>query len=90
VISFFRVRGPSMAPNFNDQDLVITTKFLNKIKVNDVVVIDIPKYGAVLKRVKFLNDNEIEVIGDNKEYKSPIYGMKYNKDYIVGKVLYKF
>ena len=54
-----------MAPNFNDNDLVLATKFLKQIKVNDVVVLDIPKFGAVLKRVQFLNDDEIRVIGDN-------------------------
>ena len=79
-----------MAPNFNDNDLVLETKFLKQIKVNDVVVLDIPKFGAVLKRVQFLNDDEIRVIGDNKEYKSPIYDMKLYKNNIVGKVLYKF
>ncbi len=79
-----------MAPNFNDNDLVLATKFLKQIKVNDVVVLDIPKFGAVLKRVQFLNDDEIRVIGDNKEYKSPIYDMKLYKNNIVGKVLYKF
>ena len=79
-----------MAPNFNDNDLVLATKFLKHIKVNDVGVLDIPKFGAVLKRVQFLNDDEIRVIGDNKEYKSPIYDMKLYKNNIVGKVLYKF
>ena len=79
-----------MAPNFNDNDLVLATKILKEIKVNDVVVLDIPKFGVVLKRVQFLNDDEIRVIGDNKEYKSPIYDMKLYKNNIVGKVLYKF
>tara|TARA_Y100000768_G_scaffold376246_1_gene348079 strand:- start:2324 stop:2563 length:240 start_codon:yes stop_codon:yes gene_type:complete len=79
-----------MAPNFNDNDLVLATKILKEIKVNDVVVLDIPKFGVVLKRVQFLNDDEIGVIGDNKEYKSPIYEMKLYKNNIVGKVLYKF
>ncbi len=79
-----------MAPNFNDKDLVLTSKFFSNIRVNDVVVIDIPKFGIVLKRVQFLSDDEIVVIGDNKEYKSPIYDMMLNKNNIIGKVLYKF
>ena len=38
----------------------------------------------------FIDNEDIKVIGDNKEYKSPIYNMTLNRKNIVGKVVYKF
>tara|TARA_B100000927_G_C16167559_1_gene349992 strand:- start:163 stop:399 length:237 start_codon:yes stop_codon:yes gene_type:complete len=78
-----------MTPNFNDNDLVLVFKFLN-ISINDVVVLDIPDFGFAIKRILLLDNEDIKVIGDNKEYKSPIYNMTLNRKNIVGKVVYKF
>lgn len=79
-----------MAPNFNNQDLVIVTRFMLNLKVNDVVILLIPKLGIVIKRIYFMDKNSIKVKGDNMDYYSPIYNKTYNKDEIIGKVIYKF
>ena len=57
-----------MAPNFNNKDLIITSKFFYNLKVHDVILLDIPIFGIVLKRIYFLEDNLIKVKGDNTEY----------------------
>ncbi len=79
-----------MAPNFNNKDLIITSKFFYNLRVHDVILLDIPIFGIVLKRIYFLEDNLIKVKGDNKEYDSPIYNTAYKKDEVIGKVLFKF
>jgi len=79
-----------MTPNFNNQDLVIVTRFMLNLKVNDVVLLLIPKLGIVIKRIYFMDKNSIKVKGDNMDYYSPIYNKTYNKDEIIGKVIYKF
>ena len=38
-----------MTPNFNDNDLIIITKFFFNLKVGDLVILDIPELGTVLK-----------------------------------------
>tara|TARA_B100001540_G_scaffold307143_1_gene320079 strand:+ start:1205 stop:1480 length:276 start_codon:yes stop_codon:yes gene_type:complete len=90
VINLYRVRGSSMTPNFDDNDLIIITKFFFNLEVGDLVILDIPELGTVLKRISFIEDNSIKVKGDNEDYDSLIYNNSYNKDNVVGKVLFKF
>jgi|TARA_B100000214_G_scaffold59153_1_gene38413 phage repressor protein C with HTH and peptisase S24 domain len=79
-----------MTPNFDDNDLIIITKFFFNLEVGDLVILDIPELGTVLKRISFIEDNSIKVKGDNEDYDSLIYNNSYNKDNVVGKVLFKF
>ena len=79
-----------MTPNFNDNDLIIITKFFFNLEVGDLVILDVPELGTVLKRVSFIEDSCIKVKGDNKNYDSLIYNKTYKKDNVVGKVLFKF
>ena len=62
-----------MSPNFKDQDIVLSIKYLRSLKNNDVVLLDLPNYGVVLKRIKSINGDNLELTGDNKKYNSPIY-----------------
>lgn len=79
-----------MTPAFNNKDLILTTNFFFKLKINDVVLVDTSEFGIALKRIKSLNGDEIKLIGDNDNYKSPIYEKTFNKQNIIGKVFYKF
>tara|TARA_Y100000741_G_scaffold314398_1_gene259762 strand:+ start:112 stop:360 length:249 start_codon:yes stop_codon:yes gene_type:complete len=79
-----------MAPNYNDRDLILSTKFIFNLKVDDVILLDTPEFGIVLKRISLLEKNFIKVRGDNMDYDSPIYNITYKKDAVVGKVLFKF
>ena len=79
-----------MSPSFNDNDLIIITKLFFNLKVEDIVLLDIPDLGIVLKRISLIEDNYIKLKGDNKDYHSPIYNKTFKKDNVIGKVLYKF
>ena len=47
-----------MAPNFNDNDLVLSLKYFRSLEVNDVILLTIPKIGIVIKRIKFIIKDE--------------------------------
>ena len=79
-----------MAPNFNDNDLVLSLKYFRSLEVNDVILLTIPKIGIVIKRIKSINGKDIDICGDNKEYSSEIYKKKYKANDIIGKVFFKF
>ena len=79
-----------MAPNFNDNDLVLSLKYFRSLKVNDVILLSIPKIGTVIKRIKSINGKDIDICGDNIEYSSEIYKNKYKANDIIGKVFLNF
>ena len=79
-----------MAPNFNDNDLVLSLKYFRSLEVNDVILLTIPKIGIVIKRIKFINGKDIDICGDNTEYSSEIYKNKYKLNDVIGTVFFKF
>ena len=79
-----------MSPNFKDQDIVLSIKYLRSLKNNDVILLDLPNYGVVLKRIKSINGDNLELTGDNKKYNSPIYNNIYKKENVIGKVIFRF
>ena len=79
-----------MTPNFYENDIVLSFRYFRSLKVNDVILINIPKIGTVIKRIKSINGKELSIIGDNMEYSSEIYNKKYATNDVLGKVLFKF
>ena len=79
-----------MTPNFYENDIVLSFRYFRSLKVNDVVLINIPKIGTVIKRIKSINGKELSITGDNTEYSSEIYNKKYATNDVLGKVLFKF
>ena len=79
-----------MAPSFNENDLVLSLNYFFSLKADDVILLDIPKIGTVIKRIKSINGKDIYIDGDNKEYSSEIYKNKYKSNDVMGKVLFKF
>ena len=79
-----------MTPNFYENDIVLSFKYFRSLQVNDVILINIPKIGTVIKRIKSINGKELSIIGDNMEYSSEIYNKKYKTNDVLGKVLFKF
>ena len=79
-----------MTPNFYENDIVLSFKYFRSLKVNDVILINIPKIGTVIKRIKSINGKELSITGDNMEYSSEIYNKKYKTNDVLGKVLFKF
>lgn len=55
-----------MAPTLKDGDFVTARPFDNKISVGDVVVIEHPKLGKIIKRVTSFNEKgQFKVSGDS-------------------------
>ena len=79
-----------MNPNFKDRDIVLSINYLRSLKNNDVVLLDLPNYGVVIKRIKSINGDDLKLVGDNKKYSSPIYKNIYKKENILGKVVFRF
>ena len=76
--------------NFKDRDIVLSINYLRSLKNNDVVLLDLPNYGVVIKRIKSINGDDLKLEGDNKKYSSPIYKNIYKKENILGKVIFRF
>ncbi len=79
-----------MTPNFYENDIVLSLKYFRSLKVNDVILINIPTIGTVIKRIKYINGKELSITSDNLEYSSEIYNRKYKTNDVLGKVLFKF
>jgi len=79
-----------MNPNFKDRDIVLSINYLRSLKNNDVVLLDLPNYGVVIKRIKSINGDDLKLAGDNKKYSSSIYKNIYKKENVLGKVIFRF
>lgn len=65
-LRLFRVTGESMAPNYGEGDYVVTIRRRRALRAGDVVVVDHPDYGCVVKRViECWPDGGVRVAGDN-------------------------
>ena len=79
-----------MTPNFYENDIVLSFKYFRSLKVNDVILINIPTIGTVIKRIKYINGKELSITSDNLEYPSEIYNKKYKTNDVLGRVFFKF
>lgn len=64
-IRLFRIRGDSMSPNLRDGDYVITNTWFYSPRIGDVVVVQHPTLGVVIKRVLRVIPHGIFLQGDN-------------------------
>jgi len=66
VIKIAKVRGASMRPTLAPGDYLILTK-ARAIRAGFVVLVDHPKYGVIVKRVKSISDKAMLLEGDNSD-----------------------
>ena len=67
MLRIHRVQGQSMAPAYNDGDYVVSLGFL-PVREGDVVVVQHPLFGRIIKRVAELDDHSgIRLQGDNPQ-----------------------
>jgi len=64
VIKIVKVRGESMLPTFAPDDYLILTK-ARALRSGFVVLVDHPKYGTIVKRVKSVAGDAVTLEGDN-------------------------
>lgn len=62
----FRVAGESMSPTYHDGDLLLGRRWLIRPMVGDVIVIQVEN-RPLIKRIKYLTGDQVEVAGDNPE-----------------------
>tara|TARA_B100001113_G_scaffold256032_1_gene211330 strand:+ start:45 stop:287 length:243 start_codon:yes stop_codon:yes gene_type:complete len=77
-----------MLPNFKPNDYVLCIKYI-PIKLNDVVIVNSKDHGKIIKRVKSIKENSINIFGDNLSYESAASSHSYDKKDILGKVIFK-
>lgn len=68
LLGLFRVSGNSMVPAFTHGDYVLTHRFgLGGPGVGDVVVVDHPVLGTVIKRIQSVSSTgNLKLAGDNR------------------------
>ena len=66
MLSFFRVEGWSMYPTLSEGDYVVASRWFLGIRPGDVLVVDHPNYGRVIKRVlRVSRERGLSLSGDN-------------------------
>ena len=75
-----------MTPNYYDGDYLVISSLLGA-KTDDVVVCRIEGIGLVLKRIKYLDQNKLILIGDNPIQESSICNIPLKPSIICGKVI---
>lgn len=61
-----KVRGVSMTPALSPGDYVFFTK-ARTLRPGFVVLVDHPKYGSIIKRIKTVERNGVSLQGDSAE-----------------------
>lgn len=79
-----------MSPSFNDGDFVLGLKKWLKPAPGQVLLIDHPRYGRIIKRVIDCNESGLRLAGDNaKEGVSSEEIGLINQDQIIAKVIWR-
>ena len=73
LLRLLKVSGDSMVPAFCDGDYVLTCRRpAARIRVGDVVAVDHPRLGRIIKRVTGVHpDSGFELAGDNHRASTP-------------------
>ena len=59
-----------MVPSLEDGDLLVT-KCTDQLNIEDLVILRLPGYGYVVKRIKSLSSNSVILKADNMRQDSP-------------------
>ena len=81
----FSVSGNSMNPILKDGDKVICL-INTDINKGDLVILDVEPYGKIVKKVKWINENELRVEGTNPRCYSSSCDFNHSLSSIIGKV----
>jgi phage repressor protein C with HTH and peptisase S24 domain len=85
MLKIFRVTGYSMHPTLSHSDIVVTRE--KKIRTGDIVVLDLPRFGRVVKRIKSLSDGRCMLMGDNLSESSACCLIAQSTENIIGCVV---
>tara|TARA_Y100000766_G_C18687396_1_gene497744 strand:- start:400 stop:636 length:237 start_codon:yes stop_codon:yes gene_type:complete len=77
-----------MEPNYRLGNLVVGIKS-KKFNIDDIVIVQHKSLGKIIKRVKSIDENGIELQSDNKKYGSIAVNEIHSPESIIGKVFFK-
>lgn len=82
------VEGDSMEPGISDSDIVVFCRVLQEYEKGDIVIAEVEQ-GEVIKRIEYIKDGQIYLVGDNdeKSIDSRDFGLVSEKN-VIGKVVY--
>ena len=75
-----------MSPSYKDGEIVLINSSPTYYE-DDVVVLELPKIGYVIKRIKGFKEGKIILKGDNEKLHSSVCDQLHNKEEIIGKVV---
>jgi len=68
VLCFYEVKGRSMQPFLRSGDYVLASRLYLSIARNDLIVVNHPLYGRIIKRISSIDQVlGVRLSGDNKE-----------------------
>ncbi len=88
-LKLFRVTGNSMLPTLKNKDYIITRQS-NNIYQGDIIVMNLPDYGQVIKRIHSISTDSVKLTGDNPRLTSSCCEQPQLKTHLVGKMIAKF
>ena len=77
-----------MVPSLKDGDFLIT-KRSDQLRIDDLVILRVPEYGYVVKRIKSLSPNLVILKADNLRQDSSLCGVPIALEKIDGKVWFR-
>ena len=91
MLKIYRVNGNSMYPTLKDGDYVVAIRFLYKIRTNDLVVANHPRYSTLVKRVSNTasDHKKFYLEGDNQDSVSGEKMGWFRQDQVIGKVIFR-
>ena len=81
-----RVSGNSMLPTIKPRDILLIREG-SSISSGDLVVVSLQAIGLIVKRVKQVDLETIELVGDNPRLGSSTCGPAIDKRFILGRVI---
>ena len=88
ILGIYKVRGNSMFPALSDNDFVITSRLFAHLRQGDLVVMQHPTYGRLIKRIDVIDSSSrIRLRGENNNSLSPDAMGWLDRKHLKGKVL---
>lgn len=89
-IKIHKVRGQSMSPNFLENAFVFSIKYpLQTLQKNDVILVNHPTFGKIIKRISAISEQGIWLKGDNPiSTRTEEMGL-IAKNQVIGKVIFQ-
>jgi nickel-type superoxide dismutase maturation protease len=91
MFSLLKVQGQSMHPRLSNGDFVVAVRYFYRLAVDDIVILQHPLYGRLVKRIREINSaGKLRVSGENSSSVSSKQIGWIKDEQIQGKVVFGF